>query len=330
MKKLVIGLLIMLGVSTVGASASFGYVLKNEVKTYEVDEKYVLKKEALKNVYIESDIPFNVYETQGEPRIELRSKSIGVFTEEPGYSVDVREEGDASYIRISRNKAPMGALLLEDQEQLDIYLADQDVKTLEVKGIHGHINIAGNYGDVKVTQRYSPSTFRMDSTSPTKVVLEGPIDTELKGQFKDIEVSEYEGNDIRVESELPTNVFIEGNYHNYGGANIRLKGAYKNIDLDVDSGEVLFDLTTVPERVSVKGDIDNANIILPKDIKGFKLINKGSTDMYEEINYTHIYTDFNDTVQKVTETGEILSYGDQSTKLFIESYEGEINVLAGR
>lgn len=358
MKKLVIGLMIMLGVSVVGASASFGYVLKNDVKTYQTSKEYPLKKEALKKVYIEGNIAINVCATQGQPRVEVESKSLGVFANEPTYKVDIREEGDATYISINREYIGTLGFSFEAQEEATVYLTQQDMDKLDIESSHGYqrgielemgevniksIDVDSNYGEVVLNGNYEEinvtgGDVKINSKTPAKVILTSAMNIDLSGQYKDIEINNHRGGSVKVDSQVPVDIEISGEQYYVHDQELVLKGAYKNIDVSTSGGDIIFDFTVAPQRVNVLGEVENINIKLPKDIKGFKVVRRGEvesdeySDSYDDgKTVSHIYTDFAGVDKKPQENGEVVTYGDGSTKISVESsYQGEISVVEGR
>lgn len=355
MKKLLIGLTLLLGVSVVGASASFGYVLRNEINTYNVSDEYLLQKESLKKVYIDSSIPVRLCMTQGQPRIELRSKGTGVFIEEPGYRVEVRAEGDTSYINIGREQqGRFGMFFGGDTEEAVIYLAQQDMDKLSLKANnyydqamfqmeevnikevaidtrYSNVELSGNFEKIEINK--SGGSVKIQSNSPVEFICEGQTALDLRGQFERINLYNHSGR-VKVDSVIPTNIEILGQAYYGQGQELILKGAYKNIDVNVHGGEVMFNLTTAPERINVLGEVGRVQIGLPKDIKGYTVVKKTpyndyQGDYYEERHST-IQSEFQQTETQFRQDTEIASYGDQSIKVLVEGYESEIIILQQR
>ncbi|MGL4737573.1 MAG: DUF4097 family beta strand repeat-containing protein [Cellulosilyticaceae bacterium] len=354
MKKLLIGLTLLLGVSVVGASASFGYVLKNEVNTYKIEEEVLLKKESLKKVYIDSEVPTRLCVTEGQPRIEVKGSGIGVFVNKPNYNVEVRAEGDTSYINIDRDKMGHVGMYFDNEEEVVIYLAKQDMEQLSlsaytsyyrnkemlqlgeinIKNVmidtrYSNVNLSGNFETIEVNQ--SGGFVKVDSKSPVRFVGDGPVSLDLRGQFESIDLYNHSGS-VRVDSKVPTQVQILGNSYYGQGQEMVLKGAYKNIDVNVGGGEVILDLTTAPERVNVLGEVGRVQIGLPKDIKGYSVVKRNphaEGDYYDEKRST-IYSEFSSSQSQFREGAEMAVYGDGSTQIIVEGYGSEIRILQER
>ncbi|MGL4344042.1 MAG: hypothetical protein ACRCTE_02515 [Cellulosilyticaceae bacterium] len=357
MKKLLIGFVLMLGVSIVGASASFGYVLKEDINHYEVSKTEQLKKEALKKVYIDANIPIKVCATQGQPRIELESSSLGVFVAEPTYDMKVREEGDSTYISLSRvQSSSLGLFFGPGQEEATIYLAQQDMDKLSIntEGYYdrvkfeldhtnikdvaidvgfGDVDLSGNYEKINIKQE-SAGNVRIDSQSPAHVVLEGPYHVNLSGQFKEIEIYDQKGGTMRVDSQIPTNIQIMGRNYYTNGQEVVLNGKYNNIDVTTMGGTLRMDLISAPARINILGETDTVNLALPKDITGFKLIKREQVDEYRDeysdIQDSNIYSEFQVLEKRFDQNNEIVTYGDSATKILVENTEGEIYIVEGR
>lgn len=360
MKKLLIGFTILLGVSVVGASASFGYVLKNEINTYQINEQHLLQKESLKKVYIDSDIPIRVCMTQGQPRVEVKNNGIGVFASKPTYNVDLREEGDTTYINVDRDLTGFlgipGIFVGKEHEEVVIYLAQQEMEQLTVRDrLHsyydgatlqmdevtiknvvvdtrfGDVELGGDFETIELNQ--SGGSIKIDSKSPVKFVMDGQASVDLRGEFESIALYNHSGG-VRVNSVVPTHVEIRGNSYYGQGQEIMLKGTYKNIDLNVGGGDVVLDLTTAPERINVLGEAGNVQIGLPKDIKGYTVVKRNLYETYEESDYKvsrrQINSEFSGSESQLKERDEVMVYGDQSTKVLVEGYESEILILQSR
>lgn len=345
MKKWMIIFGVLIGVSAVGSGAVLGKIYRQELKVYEQNLEEPLQKEALKNIFIDSAVPVRLETTDGEPRVEFHSSLRGIIDKEYEYKLDIKNEGDTSYITISEEQIPHINFIVENEQLLaTVYLPKQDIKklsintgysyygyhpgyelqynisdinveTLQVQSGNADLKLDGNYKNIDVNLGYGKVS--INSQTPAEVSLSGGGNLNLKGQYKSIEINNHHGS-ISVASTTPCRLAI------YGDSTIQAEGAFEKIDIKSNYGDVYLSPTIIPERINLFGQYNGVSITLPKNIPGFEITK--NTYYGEDSN---VYSDFKTTVGKVGEELEKVYYGDNSTKIVIEEVYSTPYILEG-
>lgn len=314
MKKWIITLSVLLGVSAIGGGVVLGKLYKQELKTYESQENKLLNKEALKNIYIESDVPVKLEVTEGEPRVEFESHLTGIIDEEPQYELNVRTEGDKSYITVDAKQMPHITLFLKDVDEVaTIYLPKQDINKLSVKSNNHYwinagrdlyyniedvninelkiesdvaaINLEGSYKTIDMDSGYGDVT--INSQTPAEVYLRGKLgDIRLKGEYTVIDI-EGDGGLVNIDSVIPAEVTI-----NTYDSKVNLAGKYKSIEIEADGGVDIKSQSKCDVLISGSGDIQLEGPINNVDIKSrYSTVSLVSTIQPQRINLWGEYED---------------------------------------
>lgn len=383
MKKWIITLSILLSTSAIGSGVVLGKLYKQELRTYEQQLDRALNQESLNNIYVDSDVPIKLEVTEGEPRIEFKSSLTGIVDKEPEYELDVRNEGDKSYITVDAKQIPQMTLFLKEVDILaTIYLPRQDINNLSIisnsyywinggtnlyynlEGINinnlkvesdvSRINLDGNYKTIDMNIGYGDAVIRsktpaevyvsgssgnidlkgqytlididnhggsinIDSDIPAEVILNTyGGESKLKGKYKDIEIDGSYG-DIWVESETECDAFISSS------ANVELVGAFKNVDMRSDYGDINLITTTQPQRINLLGEYQNISLTLPANIPGFEVTYQ---KQYEE--QEAVYTDFEAKRGVEQKNIDKLYYGDATSKIKLEGSHSNVYILEGK
>lgn len=317
MKKWVISLSILLGISAIGTGITAGKIYKQELKMYEQNIREDLVKEALKNVYITSDIPIRLEVTKGEPYVELESSIRGIMETEPEYKIDITTQGESSYIHFKEmSRGNWHPLIMQRDQVVTIYLPEQDINELEIKnGKTGYqyidynldnvninhlnveagstdMNLNGSYKTINLNTNYGDVS--INSKIPAELTLKGRGSYDLKGQYSLIDADIYNG-DIDIYSSIPTKVAIESN-----GGEIRLLGSYQDIDVQNGYGSVEIRSNT-QSNVSVyaSADIELEGPFNKVDVKSnYGDVNLISTIQPERINLFGNYQEVSVTLPK--------------------------------
>lgn len=290
MKKWIIALSILLGASAIGSGVVLGKIYNQELRTYEQQLAEALNKEALKNVYIDSDVPVKIEVTNGEPRIEFNSTLTGILDKEPQFGLEVREELDKTYITIEAKQTANMTLFLDDIEILTtIYLPNQDINHLSVKSdsyywIHGGtdlyfnigdmninnleiqgnadgLNLDGSYKSINIDSQYG--NIDIDSKTPAEVsIKEANGNINLKGQYTLVDIENHGGR-IDMTSDIPSRVVI----NNYGGTS-KLVGKYEDIQIEGEYGDIWVNSESACDIfVSTSGNVELVGALKNVDMR---------------------------------------------------------------
>lgn len=320
MKKWIIGLSILLGVSAMGSGLVLGKIYHQEMKSYEQQLEEPLSKEALKNIYISTGAEVKLETTEGAPYIELNSKLRGITKVEPEYRIEVKQEGESSYINIEAVQVPemmsfityeesvatiylpvqdINKLVIDDQvnsmnhygQTLYYNIGDTNVNHLDIDMSYVDMNLNGNYETINIEKR--TGDININSKKPAELTLEGSGNVELSGQYKSIDVNNYNGS-INIDSEIPTSATIKS------GGQVRLKGSYKDIDVQNNYGDTAIQ-TNTPCELSIysSGDVQLEGPFSRVDVKSnYGRVNLINTTVPERINLFGNYEQVNVTLPK--------------------------------
>lgn len=251
MKKCLVILSIIFGVGFISTAVLAGRVYYEDLQTYEDYDQQKLNREAMKNIYIQSEVPVNIYPTKGEPYAEFNQRFVDLVGIAPKYKLEVEEKGDSTYIELNQLEDLIFSLgVKEDKATLNVYLPEGqinrltinngiyhwnlrqkqvinleniDVNELQVQGYTTDLNLNGAYGRVDIFN--NNGTLNMTSNIPAELYTSGSMKQYLSGQFKKI-VIKGNSDEININSDIATNAEI----YNEGG-NIRLEGNYEKINL---------------------------------------------------------------------------------------------------
>lgn len=339
MRKWIISLSILLGVSAIGAGSVLGKIYKQEIKIYEQHLEEELSKESLKNIYITSDIPIRLETTKGKPYVEVESSLRGIVETEPQYRIDVKVEGDSSHIKIKEEDYPQWSMMMHQNQLATIYLPEQDINELSIKksGYQilnydiedinvNHLDVEANRGNITLNGEYKTIKLDVDggnininSKIPSELMIRGRVNADLKGQYNLIDMETYSGR-INIDSSIPAKVIIQS------AGEVRMTGSYKEIDIENTYEEVDIKSNTVCDlSVYSSSDMRLEGAFSKVDVKSqYGTINLINTIQPERINLFGDYHDvsitlprdilgFEVTYKKDYEEQEII-YTDFSTK----------------
>ncbi len=237
---------------TISSAALAGQIYYKEMQAYEDYQKKELDVIALKNIYIDSAVPIELKQTNGEAYVEFNQRFASIIKEAPTYKLDVQTREDTTYITVNQEKDIDVCFMVREntalcslylpQEAIDklvinndmrnywmnnnhniaINLNKMDVKDLQISSNETKILLDGAYEKVKVSGNGS---LTMHSTIPAQVQLEGNIAGELTGQYHKVQLEEW-GNQISIDSAIPTEVWAKG-----GRGNLKLTGNYTKVDV---------------------------------------------------------------------------------------------------
>lgn len=317
MKKWIISLSILLGISVIGTGVTAGKIYKQELKIYEQNIQEMLLDSSLKNIYITSDIPIRLDVTKGKPYVELESCIRGIMKTEPEYKVDITTQGESTYIEVEGYRIENWQPLIMQSDQLaTIYLPEQAITELVIKGGKTgyqyvdynldnisieHLNIEagsmdmslkGSYKTIKLDTNYGDIS--INSKTPAELTLKGRGNFDLKGQYSLIDADIYNAN-IDINSSIPAKVDIKSS-----GGDIRMLGSYHDIDVENGHGNVKIKANT-PSNLSVyaSADIELEGPFSKVDIKSnYGNINLINTIQPERINLLGNYQEVSITLPK--------------------------------
>ncbi len=264
MKKWLIALSIICGVSLISTAVLAGRVYYKELEVYTDYDKRELEASALNNIYINSSIPIEIYPTTGKPYVEFNQTFSDIMGMAPEYELMVSEKNDSTYIELKEIKDVfLWVGVREAKAQLSVYLPQSTINRLSIQdygyvnygrekpiinleGINvneldvstqrGEFSLDGNYQKINISSRGS---IRLNSKSPAEVYINETMEQYLTGEFKKIRVLDNNGANIIVDSNSASQVEINNSHGqidlrgNY--SKVELKGTYNNIDLRSDS-----------------------------------------------------------------------------------------------
>ena len=257
MKKCLIILSIIFGMSLISTAVLAGKVYYTEERVYEDYDKKELDSAFLQNVYINSAVPVNVYVTKDKPYVEFNQKFVDLTGCVPEFELKVETRPEATYIDLNMTKDIYLWLgVKENQQELSVYLPQQvieklniqgnayyhsgkrttvnldgvDIQDLEIAMDDADVILDGNYEKISLIMAIGSAT--ITSHTPAQLYTQGSIKQDLKGQFKKITI-ENNWKNINIESTYETKVSIDARR-----AEIFLNGKYKEITLQGDHNTV--------------------------------------------------------------------------------------------
>lgn len=277
MKKCLIILSIIFGMSLISTAILAGKVYYTEERVYEDYDKKELDSTLLQNVYINSAVPVNVYVTKDKPYVEFNQKFVDLTGCAPEFELEVETRPEATYIDLNMTKDIYLWLgVKENQQELSVYLPQQVIEKLNIQGnayYHSRkrttvnldgvdiqeLEIAMDDADVILDGNYEKISLIMDigsakitSHTPAQLYIQGSIEQDLKGQFKKITI-ENNWKNINIESTYETKVSIDARR-----AVIFLNGKYKEITLQGDHNTVDI-LTDTKCQLNTRGNDNMIN-----------------------------------------------------------------------
>ncbi|WP_053982436.1 DUF4097 family beta strand repeat-containing protein [Niameybacter massiliensis] len=289
LKFFVAGCLVLIGIGVVGTGVTLGEMYKTNQTVYEVNERQELKATALKNLYINSDVPVRIVPTDGQAYVTFEATGNGVMFPEPKFKLDVTSEGDTSRINLKEIQNTEIFIFTNNvREELVVYIPQQDMDTLNVstnstnygrypfslsstaniksvnldvssidlslKGSYNNIDIAANNGSVEIV-----------SNTPAQVKLKGGFAAQLKGQIASVDVTkgQYHGSDdtLTIESDLEAKLNINKSY-----GDIVVDGKVRELNLNTNSSSLVANSSTPYNAtvhtseytdVNLKGNLQN-------------------------------------------------------------------------
>lgn len=267
MKKWLIALSIICGVSLISTAVLAGRVYYKELEVYTDYDKRELEASALNNIYINSYIPIEVYPTTGKPYVEFNQTFSDIMGMAPEYELMVSKKNDSTYIELKEIKDVFFWFgVREDKAKLSVYLPQSTINrlsiqdyrdvydynykrekpTINLEGINvneldvstqiGEFILDGHYQKINIS---SAGSIRLNSKSPAEVSIHQSMDQHLTGEFKKIKILNYDSSNITIDSNSASQVEIESSHGqidlrgNY--SKVELKGIYNNVDLRSDS-----------------------------------------------------------------------------------------------
>ncbi len=264
MKKWLIALSIICGVSLISTAVLAGRVYYEELEVYTDYDKRELEASALNNIYINSSIPIEVYPTTGKPYVEFNQTFSDIMGMAPEYELMVSKKNDSTYIELKEIKDVFFWFgVREDKAKLSVYLPQSTINRLSIQD-EGYVNyrrekpiinleginvneldvsthvgefiLDGHYQKVNIS---SEGSIRLNSKSPAEVSIHQSMDQHLTGEFKKIKILNYDSSYITIDSNSASQVEIESSHGqidlrgNY--SKVELEGIYNDIDLRSDS-----------------------------------------------------------------------------------------------
>lgn len=328
---------VILGVGIVGTGASLGKLYKTSQLTYKTSLEEALDATALKNIYVSTDVPLRIETTTGTPMVTFESNETGLIIPEPKYELKVRTQGDSSYIDIiNDNHQFMDFSFDRGRHEAVVYLPEQAIGKLKIDGhpfnrveyaakvdineliIDGgsvELGLEGNIGKVDL----DVNRVALDMVSHTPATVEvnaNSGDVVLAGSYKDVTINELSNGEIKVDSNTPYKVAING------AAEVVLKGAIEAAEVSKnDYGKVTIQATTQPKYLQVDSYYSDVRIQLPSDLSGF-------TSIYEyEYEEQSFFSNFDLSSQKIGETTKKLTYGDGATQIVLNVRDADTSIM---
>lgn len=251
MKRWLIILSIICGIGFISSAVLAGRVYYQDLKNYTDYEKKELQTEALKNIYIKSSVPIEIYPTSGTPYVEFNQSFTDLIGSAPEYELDVQSKGENTYIELNETKEIFLWLgVKESKAQLSIYLPQTTINRLNIinnnyfnykrnkqvinlEGINvneltANMNetefvLDGNYGKINIS--VPQGQMNLKSNTQVQLITQGSLAQYLTGEFDKITINDN-SRDIIIDSTSANSVEING-YH----SNIDLKGNYSKVKL---------------------------------------------------------------------------------------------------
>jgi len=258
MKRWLIILSIIFGIGFISSTILAGRVYYQDLKNYTDYDKKELQAETLKNIYIKSSVPVEIYPTQGQPYVEFNQTFIDLIGAAPEYELDVQTKGENTYIELMETKEPFLSIgIKESKAQLSIYLPQKTIdrlsiendkffyykrnkQTINLEGINVNELITnmnetdfildGEYKKININA--SGGKLNLKSNTLAEVAIEGHIEPYLTGEFDKIIINN-KLRDIVIDSMSASSVEV-----NSSGSNIDLKGNYSKVKVHGDHNTI--------------------------------------------------------------------------------------------
>ena len=249
MKRWLIILSIVFGIGFISSAALAGRVYYEDLKVYTDYDKKILQTEALKNIYITSSVPIEIYPTSGEPYVEFNQSFTDLLGAAPEYELEVETKGENTYIELNETKEIfLWVGIKESRAQLSIYLPQTTINRLNIQNDDYFYNqrnkqvinleginvnelttnmnetefiLDGNYEKINIS--VSQGQINLKSNIPTQLTTQGDLVQYLTGEFDKITINNN-SRDIIIDSNSASSVEI-----NSHSSNIDLKGHYSRV-----------------------------------------------------------------------------------------------------
>ena len=254
MKRWLIILSIIFGIGFISSTILAGRVYYQDLKNYTDYDKKELQAETLKNIYIKSSVPVEIYPTQGQPYVEFNQTFIDLIGAAPEYELDVQTKGENTYIELSEiNETFLSLGIKENRTQLSIYLPQKTIDRLSIENdeyFHYKrnkqiINLEGiNVNELttnmnetefildgdyeKIDINASEGKLNLKSNTLVQIVIDGNLEQYLTGKFDKITINNN-SRDVVVDSMSASSIEV-----NSSGSNIDLKGNYSRVKINGD------------------------------------------------------------------------------------------------
>lgn len=258
MKRWLIILSIIFAIGFISSAVLAGRVYYQDLKNYTDYDKKELPTEALKNIYIKSSVPIEIYPTSGAAYVEFNQSFTDLIGAAPEYELDVESKGENTYIELNETKEiSLWLGVKESKAQLSIYLPQTTIKRLNIQNegyfsykrnkqvvnLEGiNVNefttnmnetefiLDGNYETINIS--VSQGKINLKSNTPTQLVTQGSLAHYLTGEFDKITINNS-SRDIVIDSNSASSVEIHS-----GGSNIDLKGQYSKVKVNGDHNTI--------------------------------------------------------------------------------------------
>lgn len=272
MKRWLITLSIVVVLGIISSATLAGHVYYNELRTYEDYDKKELSQEALKNIYIRSDVPVEIHPTKEKPYAEFTQTYTDIVGIPPKFKLEVEEGKDITYINLNQiKKLPLSIGVQENKASLVVYLKESDinklvvdeysynyynrdkkiidlqninVKDLYLNTTYSEFKLNGVYDKVEISAH--SSILDMESKADAEVILSGVTKQNLNGKFKKIIVRDN-AYEVNINSTKESIVELNG-----AGDNIHLEGKYARIDINGDNNTIYIRSESIC-KLSTKG-----------------------------------------------------------------------------
>lgn len=265
MKKWLIILSVIFSIGFISSAVLAGRVYYQDLKNYTDYDKQELQTEALKNIYIKSSVPVEIYPTIGVPYVEFNQTFTDLVGVAPEYELDVQSKGENTYIELNETKELFLWLgVKEDKAQLSVYLPQATINRLNIQdndyfsyrhnkqvinleGINvnelsvdmmneAEFILNGNYERIKISAPYGK--INLKSNTRTQVFTDGSLVQNLSGEFDKITIRNN-SQDIIIDSTSASNVEINNDNSNIdlkgSYSKVKIEGGYNNIDIRSES-----------------------------------------------------------------------------------------------
>lgn len=144
MKKWLIILSVIFSIGFISSAVLAGRVYYQDLKNYTDYDRKGLEIEALKNIYITSSVPVEIYPTTGAPYVEFNQTFTDLVGAAPEYELDVELKGENTYIELNEIKEIFLWLgIKESKAQLSIYLPQSTINRLNIQN-NNHFSYRDN------------------------------------------------------------------------------------------------------------------------------------------------------------------------------------------